>query len=194
MADKLATPQDLAALLQLDYASLSDAQKAAMTLLVEMATARVQSAAGGQRIVEATSTALVDVAPGNYSRHLVLPQQPARSVEAVKVDGVPVTDYKLTAGCLFRRSGWGRPADPVQVAVTFTHGYPPGAQALELARDCVLSLARLGYGNPQGAKSEAIDDYRIDYAEADARMELTEHMRRAIAAAYGSGAYVTGSR
>ena len=194
-ADMLATPQDLASLLQLDYDSLTPAQQATMTMLVELATAKVQRAAGGQRIVEATSTAVIDVEPWHCDEYLALPQMPVRSVESVEIDGNPISDWRLSAQKLWRASGWrGNWSEPTQVKVTYTHGYQPGSQWLQLARDVTLSLARMGFGNPGGVMSEAIDDYRVTYAEADARMEMTEHMRQAIADAYGISAYVTGSR
>lgn len=195
MADQLATPQDLASLLQLDYAALTAAQQATMQMLVELATGKVQRAAGGQRIVDATDTAVIDVNPGDCDRYLALPQLPVRSVAAVLIDGTAVTDWRLSQQMLWRSAGWSRSwCEPTQVTVTYTHGYPTGSQWLQLARDHTLTLARMGMGNPAGALSEALDDYRVSYAEADARMQMTEFMRQAIADAYGISAYSTGSR
>lgn len=196
MADQLATPQDLASLLQLDYASLSAAQQATMLMLVELATAKVQRAAGGQRIVDLTDTAVIDVDPcGEWDPYLPLPQFPVRSVSAVLVEGVAVIDYRLSSQMLWRSAGWQALwSQPTQVKVTYAHGYPTGSQWLQLARDSTLALAKLGWGNPGGVTSEAIDDYRVTYAEADARMQMTEFMRQSLADAYGTGAYVTSSR
>lgn len=195
MADTLATPQDLAALLQLDYEGLSDAGKATLQLLVEMATAKVQRAAGGQRIVAGTSTAVLHVAPGDRDPYLTLPQAPVRSVSAVAINGTATDEYHLFGSALWRRCGWNASrCEPATVTVTFEHGHPAGSQALVFAKDATLALARLGYGNPSGAISESIDDYSVTYEEADARMQMTEPMRRAIADAYGIGAYVTDSR
>ncbi|MFV2094830.1 hypothetical protein ACFHW1_04975 [Micromonospora sp. LOL_014] len=191
MADQLATPEDLASLLQ------QDLDAATADLLLDLATAKVQRAAGGQRIVEATSTAVIDVMPYSDDRFLALPQLPVRSVSSVTLNGVAITDWTLTAQQLWRLVGWNplwwRPS---QVAVTYAHGYTTGSQYLQLARDCTLSLARAGYSNPAGdLGGEAIDDYRAPRrAEVDARMQLTEDMRAAIADAYGTGAHVTMSR
>lgn len=191
MADQLATPADLASLLQRNL----DASTANM--LLELATAKVQRAAGGQRILDVTDTAVIDVPAGDCEPYLELPQLPVRSVATVKLNGTTLTvttDYKVSGQKLWRRVGWSRLWDPSQVIVTYTHGYPAGSQWLQLAREATLSLAAMGYGNPTGATSEAIDDYRVTYAQADARMQLSEHAADAIAAAYGTGAYVTSSR
>ena len=195
MADQLATPQDLASLLQLDYASLSSDQQATMTMLVELATAKVQRAAGGQRIVEATDTEVVDVTERACDLYLPLSQFPVRSVAAVVLDGSAITDFYLRRQMLWRANGWLLSCDPPsQALVTYTHGYADGSQWLQHGRDMTLSLARLGWGNPGGASSEAIDDYRVTYAEADARMQVTDYMAASIADAYGVSAYSTGTR
>lgn len=194
MADTLATPEDLASLLQLDYTTLSAAQHATMIMLVELATAKVQRAAGGQRILEGTDTAVIDVEDGYRDRHLALPQMPVRSVASVEIEGVAVTDWRLSQQMLWRSAGWGSWRKPTQVSVTYSHGYLTGSQWLQLGRDLTLSMARMPFDNPSGAVSEAIDDYRISYAEANARMQMTEPMRQAIADAYGTSAYVTVSR
>lgn len=195
MADQLATPQDLASLLQLDYTSLTAGQQATMQMLVELATAKVQRAAGGQRIVDVADTAVIDVDPSDCDQYLALPQHPVRSVTGVEIEGTPVTDWRLSKQMLWRPAGWRASCSrPTQVTVAYTHGYSAESPWLQLARDACLSLARLGYGNPDGVTSEAIDDHRVSYAEADARMQMTEHMRQAIADAYGASAYVTVSR
>lgn len=195
MADQLATPQDLASLLQLDYTSLSAAQQETLLMLVELATAKVQRAAGGQRIVQVTNTdVLIDVTDP-CDPYLALPQLPVQSVSEVQIDGAVITDWFLRSQMLWRSGGWMRSwSPPSQVTATWVSGYAPGSQWLQLGRDHTLSLARLGWGNPSGATSEAIDDYRISYAEADARMQVTDYMAAAIADAYGTSAYATSSR
>lgn len=195
MADQLATPEDLASLLQLDYDTLSVAQKATMVMLIELATGKVQRAAGGQRIVEVTDTAVIDVRIEDEDEYLALPQMPIQSVEAVVLNGTPITDWMLSSQQLWRMYGWSPLwTRPSQVKVTYTHGLPTDSQWLQGARDTTLSLARIGFDNPTGASSEGIDDYRITYAAADARMQMTPQMEASIAAAYGASAYVTSSR
>jgi len=197
MADQLATPADLASFLQLGaYASLTPTRQATLTMLVELATAKVQRAAGYQRILAATSIgAMIDLSIGYDDDYVLLPQQPVRSVASVALNGVAITDWVLSGGMLWRARGW-YPATyvPGQIITTFSHGLLAGDQGLQLARSTVLELSRGGYGNPTGATSKAIDDYRVTYAEADARMVLPRPTADAIAAQYGTQAYVSVSR
>src|SRR5512139_1261701 len=194
MADQLATPQDLASILQLDYSALTAAQQTTMTMLVELATAKVQRAAGGQRIVDVTDTAVIDVDWWEDDQYLGLPQLPVRSVSQVRLNATVITDWFLRKQKLWRLNGWRVSASqPTQAIVTYAHGLQTGSQWLQNARGYTLSLGTLGWGNPGGATREKIDDYEVSYAEADARMQLTPQMAEAIAAEYGTGAYVTAS-
>lgn len=190
MADQLATPEELASYLQRDL----DASTA--NLLLNLATSKVQRAAGGQRVVDATSTAVIDVVADCWDPWLELPQFPVRAVATVTLNGTVITDWYLRQQKLWRADGWrGSTTEPAQAIVEgYQHGYLTGSQYLEFARDCTLSLAGMGYGNPGGVTSEAIDDYKVTWAEANARMQVTEDMRAAIADAYGASAYVTSSR
>lgn len=189
MADQLVTPSELASFLQMDL------DTATATLLIELATGKVQDAAG-QLLLDGTSTAVVDVDMCEYDQYLALPQWPVRSVASVLIDGVADTVWKLRSQQLWRLYGWNtNPNAPTQVKATWTHGFPTGAQGLQLARDMTLALAAAGYGNPGGSvQSEQIDDYRVSYAEADARMQVTDGMRDRLREAYGIPAYVTSSR
>ncbi len=206
MADQLATPADLASLLQ------QDIDTATATLLIEAATAVVQEACGGQRIVQVLGDVL-NVA-GTTDFWLALPQIPVTNVASVTLDGQALsvgTDYKVFGNRLWRRQGWkanygwpwelegiGSPwynyappsltwpfQEPSQLVVTYDHGFAAGSQDLQLARTAVLSLAATGYANPSGASSESIDDYRVSFDAAIARMQLGEHMRALLAKKYG---------
>ena len=195
MADQLATPQELASFLQLNYATLSAAQQATMLMLVELATSKVQRAAGGQRIVQVTNTNTVIDVTDPCDHHLALPQLPVQSVSSVKIDGTTIADWYLRRQMLWRSGGWMRSySPPSQVTTTFTSGYASGSQWLQFGKANCLSLGAMGWGNPGGATSEALDDYRVTYAEADARMQLTEYQEAAIMDAYGISAYVILSR
>lgn len=184
----LTTPEDLAAFLQRD-----DLDRYTATMLIELATSLVQRAAGGQRILDITDTASIDVV--DLSQELALPQYPIRSVATVILDGTTLTDWRLVNQELWRYNGWLIRADqPSQVLVTYTHGHPAGSQYLQEARRYVLSLCAIGYGNPSQATSEAIDDYKVTYGEAAARMEATDFMLAGIRDAYGASAFITASR
>lgn len=206
MADQLATPADLASLLQ------QDVDTATATVLIEAATSVVQEACGGQRIVQVVDDQVA--IEGITDSWLTLPQLPVTAVSSVVLDGVTLStsanDYKVVGAKLWRRLGWqtnwgwpidwpypvwgingtpfnwqGMLSEPSVVVVTYTHGYAPGAQQLQLARTAVLSLAATGYSNPSGASSESIDDYRVSFDAAIARMQLGEHMRALLAKKYG---------
>jgi hypothetical protein len=187
MADQFATPVELAGLLQSDL----DAYTA--NLLLDLATGIVQGAIGGQRLIEVTDTALIDVL--SWDEWLDLPQLPVRSVSTVVLDGTAITDWRLRSQRLWRLNGWQRLlCEPSQVAVTYSHGYPVDSPYMATAKAHTLSLAQAGYGNPSVVESETIDDYRVSYAEALARMELTEPMRAQLVARYGNPAVVTTSQ
>jgi hypothetical protein len=188
VADQLVTPSELASFLQMDL------DTASAVLVIEMATGKIQAACG-QRIIGATTTALIDVDFCDWGPWLSLPQSPVRSVATVLIDGVAVTDYLVRMQKLYRVVGWNSSASaPTQVSVTYTHGYPAGAQGLQLARDMCLGLAGAGYGNPSAAQAEQIDDYRVTYAQADARIQVSDGMRDRLRATYGIPVYVTSSQ
>lgn len=189
MADMLATEEDLASLMQrLDI----DAYTA--TMLLEIATGVIQDIAGN-RIVQVTDTAVIDIL--DLDQWLELPQRPVNSVTTVVLDGVAITDWKLIRQKLWRLVGWLQSyAQPSQAVITYAHGNAPDSQYLQLGRGMALSLAQIGYGNTNPAvASVAIDDYKVTYAEALARMvdAVTPFMADRIRHAYGASAYVTSS-
>lgn len=191
MADQLATPEDLASLLQQDL----DASTA--NLVLDAATASVQAAAGNQRILQvvgdtANLTGLTD-------SWLDLPQIPVTAVASVTLDGAtltagsagdPATTYRLRGNRLWRGYGWqtyvGEPSD---VVVVNTHGYAAGSQDLQLARGATLSIAKGMYANPAGVAREQIDDYAVSYAraagEAADLIEAAPGLRAALRRKYG---------
>lgn len=188
MADLLATPSDLAALLQ------SDLDLSTATLLLECATGVIQ-AATGQRIVDATDTAVLDIDAWANDMYLELPQLPVRSVATVVLDGATITDWSLRNQKLWRINGWMTSwSTPGQAKVTYAHGHPAGAQALQLGRSAALGLARGVYASPDGATSKKIDDYAVTYAAMQARLEAAGPLRAALQNAYGTSAYVTLNR
>ncbi len=198
MADKLATAQDLASALQLDYGALTAAQQATMALWVECATAVVQGACGRvpQRILEVvddTATLL-----GTTSRWLDLPQRPVTSIKSVTLDGVALVEgaagsgggtFRRYGSRLWRGDGWQTyVGEPSTVVVVNTHGYPSDDQGLMLSRSAVLGLSKTAWTNVGGLKSERIDDYAVVYAEVAAALEASPPLAAALRRQYGAGA------
>lgn len=207
MADQLATLQDLADALQVP---LSAVPTGTGTMLLETATAVVQQAAGGQRIVQVVGDTCSILS--TTESWLQLPQIPVTSVASVVLDGVTLvanTDYKLFGSKLWRRYGWqnnmgwswgwdwnwrptyavnGTPytgQEPSLSVVTYTHGYPTGHQSLQLGRSAVLSLAKAAFGNPSGASSESLDDFHISYNAMSVQMEASPYLKAALRKQYG---------
>ena len=118
MADQLVTVAELASFLQ------QDVDTATATLLIEMATGKVQDATG-QILIAGTCTAVIDVdvfdpcSTQAYEEYLDLPQSPVRSVSSVE----PVALYRNVGFKLGRwhdvgywqrelRAPQGQPAEP----------------------------------------------------------------------------------
>jgi len=183
VADQLADADDLKTLL-----GRPDLVDAKCVLLIECATAVVQSAADGQRIVEVVDdTAEVTAGPGQW---LNLPQFPVQSVASVAYNGTAMAagsaGYRQRGSRLFRRCGWSaRPGGLDVVTVVYTHGYPTGAQELQLARNAVLGLIRDVYDNPTGLKSASLDDWSATYAAMSTHMDGTPALRSSLLRQYG---------
>lgn len=189
MADLLATPADLRALLQEDATGLPDAT--ALQALA-MATAAVQEAAG-QNLIYATTSAEI---MGTFESFLDLPERPVHTVTSVTLDVVAVT-YKKFGARLWRRDGWATcPSEPSEVAVTYTHGYQPGDSKLEYAKAVALGAAAQIATDPTGKVTGiSIDDYqeqRAQGGESSLAGLLPVHARRALRRTYGArGGLVT---
>lgn len=199
MADQLASPSDLASLLQ------SDLDLSTATLLVEIGTAVVQATAG-QRIVQVVGDVLeLDLDEHDNSRYLYLPERPVTAVSAVSIGATSLTagiDYTVqkSRARIWRSSGWrsallGYYDQPSTVTVTCTHGYPAGNQRLQLGRGAVLGLIKSAYSNPSGASRITIDDYTEAYerltAQMDASPGLADLLRRRYGRPVGSAKLIT---
>jgi hypothetical protein len=188
VADQLITEAELEAYLQ----TTIDTPLA--TLAIELATGVVQAAAGQRlvQVVDDTVTLTVDALDRGV--WLELPEGPVTSVGAVLVGATVVTDTTadLPRGRLYRTLGW-RPGNlyprdaPSTVTVTYTHGYAPGDQRLQLARGWVLNLAAGAIEVPAGATREQIDDYTIQYAAAAGKLEATPAGAALLRRYYGRG-------
>jgi hypothetical protein len=183
VADMLATPEDLASLLQRDL------DTASATLALEVSTAVVQ-AATGQRIVRATSTDVI--VWGGTDPVLILPERPVVSVTSVSYGGSTLTQgttsgtWRLARDGIWRDIGWAECSrEPSPVTVTWTHGYLASDQGIELGRGFALSLARGLFTNPDGTIREQIDDYSVAYAEAEASFQARPGMTALLRRQYG---------
>lgn len=164
-ADLLATADELASLMR---ATGLDQDSA--TLLLELCTGEVQGMAR-QRLVEVVDDEFEIFA--TTDSFLSLPERPVSDVSSLTIDGgdelVAGTDYRRPRGSarLWRRCGWASsPHAPALVGGLYSHGYPVGSQKLQPARAGVLALAKAAYPNVSGVRSEAIDDYRVEFAAA----------------------------
>lgn len=190
MADQLASPSDLASLLQ------SDLDLSTATLLVEIGTAVVQNASGGQRIVQVVDDVqVVDVDEHDGGSWLYLPQRPVTAVSAVSVGATALSapvDYtvQLSRSRIWRATGWRSTlinyyGQPSTVTVTNTHGYAVGHWRLQFARAAVLGLIRGAYPNPGGASRITIDDYTEAYDRISAQLDASANLRAALLRQYG---------
>lgn len=191
MADKLATEADLASLLK---KSFDGYDTASATLALEICTAVVQAAAGGQRIIRVTAAAYS--IPGTTEQFLRLPQFPVVSVSAVTLDEAALTvgapgsgseTYRLSGNRLWRGCGWQTYCgEPSEVGFTLSSGYADGSQELQLGRGVSLSLAKGLFLGPDGTViREQIDDYAVAYAEAEAALEARPSLKALIRKQYG---------
>lgn len=176
-----ASPDDLAALLKKPFTAQEREQ--ALRLLAG-ATARIR-AVTDQWISEVEGDVWVTDAPAD--RVLWLPQRPVSTVTQVLVDGVAVTDWRLRGSRLVRSCAWWDGCGPVpELQVTYTHGYKDGDERLDLAVDACMAFAAAARSNPDGLKSESIDDYTrafsVGSGGSDSQWAGTE---KALRAAYG---------
>lgn len=184
MADQLASPADLASLLQ------RDVDTASATLALEVCTAVVQAACGGRRIIRVVDD--VEEVWGGTDCVLRLRNFPIASIASVTYGGVLLAQG--TASGTWRRSKYGLWRDlgwtacsmePSPVTVVYTHGLAPGHQDLQLGRGAVLGLARGLFTNPDGAVREQIDDYAVAYAEAQAALDSSPALAGLLRKQYG---------
>lgn len=194
--DPLATLDDLAAL----GLTVEDDEMAVATRYLAVASTAVREAAGSP-ISETTSTVTLE---GEADQRLRLPGPPIRAVDAVAIDGVTATDWRLRTDRLWRFAGWTAADGPSEVEVTYTHGLPDvpedivdlvgrlvaGAMASYRAEDGGASLGT------QVVTSERIGDYAVTYGGDGLAtdMELPAYLRERLAARFGGGAGLVRSR
>lgn len=184
MADQLATPEDLASALQREL------DTASAILAIEVATAVIQVACGGRRIVRVVDD--TEEVWGGSDNLLRLRNAPIVSVSSVTYAGSALTQgtasgtWRLARFGIWRDLGWTECSwEPSPVTVVYTHGYATGSQELQLARGVALSIARGLFENPTGATREQIDDYSVAYAEAAAALDAAASLKGLLRKQYG---------
>lgn len=184
MADQLASPGDLASLLQ------KDVDTASAVLAIEICTAVIQVACGGRRIVRVVNDS--EEIWGSFDRVLRLKNAPIVSITSVTYNGSALSQG--TASGTWRRAkygvwrdlGWAETCgEPLATTVVYTHGYAPGAQELQIGRGACLGLARGLFENPSGVVREQIDDYSVAYAEAEAALDASPSLKALLRKQYG---------
>jgi len=102
---------------------------------------------------------------GSGTDALLLPELPVESVSAVLIDEESVNGWVLAAagrlGTLYRRSRW--PRGRQNVAVTYTHGYPP-EEFPEDVRMVALTIASRLFNQRGPVEFESIGAYSVRYA------------------------------
>lgn len=142
--------------------SFSAAEKDQADQFLAGASAWVR-AVTGQTISEVVDDVWITDAP--VSCVLSLPERPVTAVTSVLVDGEPVTDWVLRGSRLRRTTPWSDGCTIPEVEIVYTHGYPQGAEELDLAKDACLARAAEQRVNPNGYKSEKVDDYARSYGD-----------------------------
>lgn len=183
----LATPEELATLMR-----DTGLDETAATLLLQLATAEVQGIVQ-QRLVLVEDDVFVDLL-GTTDAWLVLPERPVVDLTSLTIDDgdelVAGTDFKRFGARLWRRCGWATCwTEPSVIAGVYSHGWDVGDQHLEQARSAVLGLSKTAYTNVSGVLSEAIDDYRVQFANSLAEvMETSEYLCKSLRRTYGARA------
>ncbi|MFF1321442.1 hypothetical protein ACFVZZ_18750 [Streptomyces chartreusis] len=194
--DPLATAEDLEA----RGFTVDPSEATLATTYLRIASAAVREAAGVP-ISRTTSTFTLE---GTRGQRLRLPGLPIVSVDAVSIDGVAVTDYRLRSEQLWRAGGWTG-YEPSEVEVTQTHGL------LEVPEDIVDLVCRMAASGIVAARSEdggtalatakevtseRLGDWSVTYG-ADGRiteMDLPQYWRDRLMARFGGGVTVLESR
>jgi hypothetical protein len=169
--------------------------------MLAVASAVVRRAAGSP-ILETSST--VTLWGVDVSRWLNLPGIPVTAVASVTHDGAVLTadtDYKLVDNRLWGADPWGDACEPLEVAVTMTHGLAAvPADIVQLVCDLAIAGADAapdGAHNPN-VVAERIDDYSVSFApgaEAVASaVELPALTKAWLRAQFGGGVAVVSYR
>jgi len=182
--DPLATIADLEA----RGVTVDASETTIVNTYLAVASTLVRDAAGCP-ISEAVSTISLE---GVAYERLRLPGQPVTAVSDVFMEGVEVTDYRLTNGALWRSCGWQSGDTPSVVDLTMTHGLAevPADIVDMVCRMAAQALIAFRGGDvaPRQVDSERIGDYSVSYSDAETgTMSLSDFQRNRLAARFGNG-------
>ncbi len=166
-------------------------EEAVVGTFLATASSAVREGAGSN-ISQTTATVILE---GTRETRLRLPGAPVAAVHAVALDEVPVTDYRLSNGALWRFCGWAGE----QVEVTYTYGLPAvPADIVDLVcRMAARALVDFRTGDPtaRDVRSQRIGDYSVTYADTETgTLTLSDFQRRRLAARFGTSVGVVNVR
>lgn len=147
--DALAGPDDL-----LDRNITAD-DDVDLYVLLDSASAAIRDAAGHPiSQIESTVVLVVD----SY-RCIDLPAGPVASVSSVQVGGVALSGWSKIGDTLIMPSGWTR-CLPVEVTVTYIHGYPVvPADIVDLVCGMAAMAIEVGYGTSGRSTSVKLGNF-----------------------------------
>ncbi|MFJ7948604.1 hypothetical protein ACIQ6K_33940 [Streptomyces sp. NPDC096354] len=176
---------DLATIADLEArgVTIAASEESVTNTYLAVASAAIRDAAGSN-ISQITATVILD---GTCEQRLRLPGAPVTAIHAVILDEVPVLDYKLSNGALWRSSGWVGDG----ASVTYTYGLASvPADIVDLTcRLAATALLAFRNGDPAArqVESERIGDYSVSYADTETgTMTLTDYQRFRLAARFGA--------
>lgn len=178
------TPDDLAALLGVEF---DDAQDSQAQAALDMALAVVGSYLPDLSF-EAGEEVSVDL-QGTWSRDLHLPKRPVTDVHSVSINGTSLDDESgwtwLGRNVVRRGSSevatlevdaqgadplpvgnWGGPSATVTVVYSYDATFPADVRAV------VLQVAKRLYTNPAGVRMEMLGGYQVQYDATDGTVGL----------------------
>lgn len=181
---------DLALDTDLSARGVDTSNEVLVATMLKVASSLVREACGSP---VAEHVATIAFYATERDQFLDLPVRPVTAVSAVSLDGVPVTDYKLVDGSLWRRDGWYE-CEPVGVEVTLTCGM---AEVPASIVQLVCDLAILGMNSATAGAldprviAERIDDYSVTFAQGGqvvaSAMTIPTATRVALRTRFGGG-------
>lgn len=162
--------------------------------ILDAASAAIREAAGCSISYGPSTITLVVDDPCDFD----LPAGPVASVASVVVDSVAVSGWRKVGDTLHmpRTRWWGVNGLPVEVTVTYTHGYPVVPAdivdlACSLAAMAFAAAAAGGYGSDSRTDSIKLGDYAESFnhptgTESPSPVAIPDTVRDALRARFGT--------